>query len=648
MCGIFGWLGAGLDTELAVRMRDRLRHRGPDDAGAWHDPEASVWLGHRRLAILDLSPAGHQPMMSHTGRHVIVFNGEIFNFHELREELEAAGEIFTGRSDTEVLLAAIEAWGLRAAVGRFVGMYAFALWDRQRETLTLVRDRLGVKPLYYAAANGQIAFASELHALAALPWLDTSINHDALAGYLRHLCVPAPLTILRGAAKLEPGTLLTWRRGDIGIESYWDLRTVAADGSKHPLKLSFQEAADEMEARLRDAISLRMRSDVPYGAFLSGGVDSSLVVALMSQMSTQPLHTFTMGFPDTSHDESGYARAVAAHLGTRHHEEVLDSGTVLGLVGEMAALHDEPFADGSSFPTYLLSRFARRHVTVALSGDGGDELYGGYPRYFWASRIERWRSRLGSTGAQLASRALHSIPRGLLDGPIDRALGRRYSGSHGLATRVKRFADYLATDPRRADVEMMAAWPDPAAVILGGAGPVVDRYAPWQAYGWAEQMMAVDQAHYLPDDILTKVDRASMAVSMEVRVPMLDHRLVEWSWRLPRSYKLPDRGDQGKLLLREVLYRHVPKGLIERPKQGFGMPMAQWLRGPLQSWADDLLSDSALRNAGLLQPDVVQGVWREHLTGANRLPQVWAVLMLQVWLDRWRCERTAGAEICAA
>lgn len=617
-------------------MRDRLQHRGPDDAGEWHDLYSGVWLGHRRLAILDLSPAGHQPMLSHSERYVIVFNGEVFNFSELRKELEVTGTCFAGHSDTEVMLAAIEAWGLQAALERFVGMFAFALWDREVQSLTLVRDRLGIKPLYYASANGQFAFASELQALAPLAWIDAEIDGQALADYLRYLCVPAPLTILRGVRKLEPGTLLVWCRGELKLEHYWRLKKSVHAGLENPLRLDVAEAADELEMRLREAIALRMRSDVPYGAFLSGGVDSSLVTALMSQLSAQPLSTFTIGFSDGSHDESAHARAVAAYLGTRHHEEILEADTVAALIDEVAALHDEPFADGSSFPTYLLCRFARRYVTVALSGDGGDELYGGYPRYFWAGRIQRWRARLGPLGTRLLAGALNAVPDRVWDGPVNRLSAGRYAGAHGLGARVRRFADYLAIDPRRADIEMIAAWTDPDSIIARPHGPPSDRYADWPGLGWAEQMMAVDQANYLPDDILTKVDRASMAVSMEVRVPMLDHRLVEWSWRLPRALKFSGAGDRGKLLLRELLYRYVPKTLIERPKMGFGMPMAQWLRGPLRTWADELLSEGALAASGLLKPAPVRKVWLEHLAGENRLPQLWTVLMLQLWHARWR------------
>lgn len=636
MCGIFGWLGAGIDPGVALSMRDILQHRGPDDAGHWHDAEACVWLGHRRLSILDLSPTGHQPMLSKSGRYVIVFNGEVFNFSELRNDLEGENCVFRGNSDTEVMLAAIEKWGLRESLARFVGMFAFALWDREARSLMLVRDRLGIKPLYFATKGLQFAFASELHALARIPWLDTEIDHEAIADYLRYLCVPAPRSILRGVRKLEPGTLLVWADGMLRSERYWDIRDVAQRGLANPLALTFREAADALELRLREAVGIRMRADVPYGAFLSGGIDSSLVVALMREQSSQPLRTFTIGFAGSANDESAHARAVARHFGTEHHEDFLPAEAVPDLLGEVASLHDEPFADGSSVPTYLLCRFARRHVTVALAGDGGDELFGGYPRYFWAKRIQHWRRRLGARGTRTAACALSAVPAAVWDGPINWFLRRRYAGASGLAARVYRFADYLVTDPREADLKMLAAWQDPGEVMVAQASLARDRYADWSGLDWAAQMMAVDQAHYLPDDILTKVDRMSMAVSMEVRVPMLDHRLVEWSWRVPAAFKLAETGDRGKLLLREVLYRHVPQSLIERPKMGFGMPMDQWLRGPLRGWAEDLLAPESIRRAGLLRPDVVQQVWRSHLTGENRLAQLWTVLMLQQWHIRWR------------
>lgn len=641
MCGIVGWVGEGIDPQCALRMRDRLRHRGPDDAGHWYDADAAAWLGHRRLAILDLSPAGHQPMVSSSGRYVMAFNGEVFNYIEMRAELEAAGIGFRGHSDTEVMLAAIEAWGLRQALARFVGMFAIALWDRDEQSLTLIRDRMGIKPLYYACHGGQLAFASELRALAPLPWLDSGIDQESLADYLRYLCVPAPRTILRGARKLEPGCLLVWRRGGHSIERYWNLHEVIRAGREHPLALDLPAAADELERRLGESIALRMRSDVPYGAFLSGGIDSSLMVALMCRQAQQPVHTFTIGFEGSGNDESVHARAVAAHLGTNHHEEHLEVNAVPGLVADASLTHDEPFADGSSIPTFLLCRFARRSVTVALSGDGGDELYGGYPRYFWAGRIERWRRRLGSGGARALAGILKSVPGAVWDNAVDRLSSGKFTGAHGLSARVRRFAGYLASGPGAADLAMSAAWPDPGLIMAAAAPPAADRHSGWPDLDWAERMMAVDQATYLPDDILTKVDRASMAVSMEVRVPMLDHRLVEWSWRLPRACKLAETGDRGKLLLREVLYRHVPKALIERPKVGFGMPMETWLRGPLREWAGDLLAAPALTRSGLLRPEAVTAAWNAHQAGENRLPQLWTALMLEQWLARWR-EAAAG------
>lgn len=641
MCAIFGLLGPGIDADLALRLRDRMAHRGPDDSGAWADEAARVWLGHRRLSILDLSPLGHQPMASAGGRYVIVFNGEIFNFVELRAELERAGATFRGHSDTEVILAAIECWGLERSLSRFVGMFAFALWDREDRALSLVRDRIGIKPLYYAYRGAQFAFASELSALRSLPWVDTTLDRAAIAQYLRHLCVPAPHSILQGICKVEPGQIVTFANDRCQTRRYWDLHDVVARGLDDPLKLGFEEASAEYERMLTDAIRMRMRSDVPVGSFLSGGIDSSLVTALMTKVSDRKVQTFTIGFPDEPNDESAHARAVAAHLRTDHHELFLDANTVPGLVADVSALHDEPFADGSSLPTFILSRFAREHVTVALGGDGGDETFGGYPRYFWAERIRAWQQRLGRSRAMWA-RGLKALPDWFWSGPVDALFGARLGGSAGLRARAHRLADYIAADPRDVDRIMHSAWPEPADVLEGDALPPVRRDEAWRGIGWAEQMMAIDQRHYLPDDILTKVDRMSMAVGLEARVPLLDHRLVEWSWRVPLNFKLAAKGDRGKLLMRDVLYRHVPRDLIERPKAGFGMPMDRWLRGPLREWAGDLVAEPSLRRIGLFRPQAVQRVWREHLGGANRLPQLWTVLMMQAWLMRSAPSSQAG------
>jgi asparagine synthase (glutamine-hydrolysing) len=617
-------------------MRDALRHRGPDDAGEWWEQARGAWFGHRRLSILDLSPEGHQPMRSPSGRFVITYNGEVFNHREIRRQLEAEGFKFRGHSDTETILSAVEAWGVERAVDRFVGMFAFGVYDQEESRLWLVRDRMGIKPLYYASRAGEIAFSSELRPLKLIPWLDQEIDLDALDAYFRYLCIPAPATVLKGVRKLPPGTILRWEGDQVYLSRYWDLKTVVQNGLENRLTCGFQEAADELERLLREAIQLRMDADVPLGAFLSGGIDSTTVVALMQAQSRRPIRTFTIGFGEPSHDESSHARAVAAHLRTEHHEQILPPSSVLDLIRESASIYDEPFADGSSVPTYLLSRFTKQQVTVALSGDGGDELFGGYPRYFWASRIQRTQQMLTPVGASLLGRGMKAIPAGWWDGPVTRWGGARYAGSEGLSARVRRLGEYLSSSPDRVYREMISAWNDPSLLLghvparLFGPDP-----KPFSHIDWPEQMMAVDQGNYLVDDVLTKVDRASMAVSLEARVPLLDHRVVEWSWRVPPAYKVAAGGDRGKRLLREVLHRYVPKALFERPKMGFGMPMGRWLRGDLRGWAEDLLDPIAVKNAGL-DPTPVRRAWEEHLSGTDRLPQLWTVLMFLQWREHWR------------
>lgn len=642
MCGIGGWLGERIEPDISRQMLARLSHRGPDGTGEWRGD--GIWLGHRRLAVLDLTSEGRQPMVSASGRYVITYNGEVYNYQDIRAELERMGSVFRGHSDTEIALAACEIWGVETAVTRFEGMFAFALYDLQDKVLWLARDPMGIKPLYYASAGVEFAFASELRALQPLPWLDQSIDTDALYAYFRYLCVPAPASILRGAKKLPSGTLLR-RDGDrIELRRYWDAEAIARGARDSPLDLGFTEAADELERRLRRSVRLHMQSDVPYGAFLSGGVDSATVVALMQQESNRPVKTFTVGFAEHSHDESPHARAVAAYLGTNHHELILNADDVPALVPQVAGYYDEPFADGSAIPTFLVSRFARQHVTVCLSGDGGDELYGGYPRYFWAGRIEKWRRRLTPMGTHVASAILRNVPGMVWDRVIDPLTGRRHSGAEGLTARIGRFAAYLDCPREGAYARTMSAWQQPELLIGSAArsalGPDARFYSD---LGWAEDMMLTDQRNYLQDDILVKVDRASMAVSLESRVPLLTHPLVEWSWRVPLAYKLAEKGDRGKLLLREVLYRHVPRDLIERPKQGFGMPMARWLRGPLREWAESLLAPADIETAGL-HPKATMGIWREHLAGEDRLPQLWTVLMYRQWHETWKSSR----ETCAA
>lgn len=630
MCGIVGWLGPGFDQNLASRMCEALRHRGPDSRGEWR--ENDVWLAHRRLAILDLSPQGHQPMHSPCGRYVLTFNGEIYNYKELRLRLESAGYAFRGESDTEVVLMACAAWGVESAAQRFEGMFAFGLYDRAERILWLARDPMGIKPLYYAHRGDRFAFSSELTSLLSLPWVDRSVDQDALFSYFRYSCVPAPASILRGARKLASGALLRFEQGKQTTAAFWDMAkrvdVLRQDVNK---QMSLREAADELDVRLRHSVRQHMQSDVPYGAFLSGGIDSSAVVALMQAESSRPVKTFSIGFSEASHDESAHARAVAKHLGTDHHELILNSDEIPALVPTVASYFDEPFADNSSIPTYLVSRFARESVTVCLSGDGGDELFGGYPRYFWAKRIEGLRQRLSPAGARLAARMLQAVPAAVWDRAVNPALGYRYSSAEGLAYRVRRFAAYLGCDRDSAYARTMSVWHNPEQLLgFQSKHPLGADAVHYPELSWAEEMMLIDQGNYLQDDILTKVDRASMAVSLEARVPLLTHPMVEWSWQIAPLLKLADKGDRGKLVLRELLYRYVPKELIERPKQGFGMPVGKWLRGPLKDWAEGLLNPADLDACGL-RSDVVADVWREHQMGLDRQAMLWTVLMYRQW-----------------
>jgi len=629
MCGIIGCLGDDIAAQKRDVMAKMLHHRGPDDFGEWC--ENDVWLAHRRLAILDLSPQGHQPMLSPCGNYVLVFNGEVYNYKELRTQLESAGCRFRGESDSEVVLMACAVWGVQKAVHRFEGMFAFAFYDRDEQILHLARDPMGIKPLYYAHLGNKIAFSSELKPLLALPWVDQSIDQDALYSYFRYLCVPTPVSIVQGVKKLESASVLRFKNGAVSISSYWQLDTQEKQLHEDKNQLDFQSAANELENRLRKSVRLHMQSDVPYGAFLSGGIDSSTVVALMQAESSTPVKTFSIGFSEGSHDESVHARAVARHLGTEHHELILNADDVCSLVPTVAGHFDEPFADNSAIPTFLVSRFARESVKVCLSGDGGDELFGGYPRYFWAKRIEAMRKRLTTGGAGFASHLLRSVPESFWNGVVNPALGYRFSSSEGLAYRVHRFANYLGCNRKNAYAETMSIWPNPEILM---------DYSPEHALGadalhypglsWADEMMLIDQNTYLQNDILTKVDRASMAVSLESRVPLLTHSLVEWAWKLDASLKLSDKGDCGKLLLREVLYRHVPKKLIDRPKQGFGMPVSQWLRGSLRDWADSLLNKNDIEDAGL-RTDAVKQVWDAHQSGQDHQAKLWTVLMYLQW-----------------
>lgn len=650
---------------VVLRMASAVSHRGPDDAGCWADAGAGVALGHRRLSIVDLSPAGHQPMASAGGRFVMAFNGEIYNHLDLRSEMEGNGlgeaRAWRGHSDTETLLAGFEAWGIEATLQRAVGMFAIALWDRQDQALTLVRDRFGEKPLYYGwvgeGDSAAFVFGSELKALRAFPAFANPVCRQALADYMRFMYVPAPRSIYEGVFKLEPGCLLRLvgqppsaapveplqagqAMGSLVVHRWWALASAVEAGARR----SFTDEADAIAAlgqQLQTAVHLQSQADVPLGAFLSGGVDSSTIVALMQQQSMRAVKTFTVGFEEAGFDESPHARAVAKHLGTEHTELFVTAAQAQAVVPHLPDMYDEPFADSSQIPTHLVCKAARQQVTVALSGDAGDELFGGYNRYFWGPRIWSRLAWLPYPVRRAMGAAIAALPVATWDTlgaplnaclPGSKGIARVGDKAHKLATRLQHVRDldglYLS---------LVSEWQDPAAVVkgAGSAASTVNFAAPLPAEGVAAgplRMMYRDSMTYLPDDILCKVDRAAMAVSLETRVPFLDHRVAELAWHLPLHMKI--RGNESKWALRQVLYPLVPRELIERPKAGFGIPVGQWLRGPLRDWAESLLEAGRMEAEGYFHAAPIRARWAEHLNGSrDHTPSLWAVLMFQSWLE---------------
>jgi len=618
-------------------MTATLVHRGPDASGSFFDRESGVGFGHRRLSIVDLSDAGRQPMWSRSGRHCITYNGEVYNAPEIRADLEQDGFRidWRGSSDTEVVLEAIEALGLERALPRFQGMFAFALWDDETKSLCLVRDRLGIKPLLYVQGSFGVAFTSELQALYEFPLFQPKLNRAAVAAFLRYGVVPGSECIVDQVCKVSPGTILrfTDSRAEGIMDRFWSAEEVASEGLRRPFQGSEQEAIDELERLLRRSVALRMRADVPFGAFLSGGIDSSTVVALMQQSAEAPVKTFCIGNTLPGYDESSHAEAVAKHLKCEHHTLIANPSDMLAIVPEVAQLWDEPFADSSQIPTYLVSKLTRRHVTVALSGDGGDELFAGYNRHAWAPRLWEVANRVPKS----ARKALGALKLIRVD---DWDLAFR---AVGLGNAIRLPGDKLHKVASLAEVStpdefygrLRSHWVDPENVMADHFGPRPPATAHRLDGPFTAQMMLQDLVEYLPDDILTKVDRASMAVSLEARVPLLDHDVVEFAWRLPLGWKI--RGRTQKWILKQVLARHVPAALFERPKMGFGVPVGQWIRGPLKDWAADLLDESALRADGVFDADVVRSTWAAHQAGrGNHEHQLWAVLMFQSW---WRLNR---------
>jgi asparagine synthase (glutamine-hydrolysing) len=631
MCGIAGLWQLSGSRDLAVQSRamtNAIAARGPDGEGHWSDPAAGIALGHRRLAIIDLSATGFQPMTSADGRIVITYNGELYNRAEMAAELDRP---WRGTSDTEVLVEGIARYGIDGALARANGLFAFAAFDRTTRTLHLARDRLGIKPLYWTRQNGLFGFASELKALRAAGGLALTLDPGAVASYLRYLCVPAPRTIFREVEKLAPGHRLEVSAANVAVRRYWDVADVARRGQQACDRRSEPEIVEELHALLADAVKRQMVSDVPLGAFLSGGIDSSAVVALMQRAASRPVKTFSIGFREQAFNEADNARAVARHLGTDHTELVLSAADAQAIIPRLPAIYDEPFADSSQIPTYLVSRLARQQVTVALSGDGGDEVFGGYVRYQGIARLAGAARRLPRPLRRLAGRAIELISADAWD-MLARPLPERFKPRHA-GDKIRKGALLLGEDdPLDMYRRVVSHTPQPARFLPGVVEPadVIERLRHETAgLDTVSQLRLLDTLTYLPDDVLTKVDRASMAVGLEARVPLLDHRVVEFAWRLPSDLLIADR--EGKRPLRAVLARYVPTSLVDRPKTGFGIPVGEWIKGPLRPWAEDLLSPGALAD-GLFDPAAVRRWFAEFLSGRRDAQHgLWAVLQFQAW-----------------
>jgi asparagine synthase (glutamine-hydrolysing) len=650
MCGIAGFVNPsrGLSgpelKDLALNMVATLRHRGPDDQGLWADPESGVGLAHRRLAIQDLSVEGHQPMQSADGRYVLIFNGEIYNFLEIKSQLERAGHTFRGHSDTEVMLAAFCEYGINRALEKFIGMFAFALWDRRERCLHLARDRAGEKPLYYGWNRGVFLFGSELKALRAFPHFRADVDSQALALYMRYSYIPAPHSIYRDIFKLPPGSILKLNAAQFEsreippIEQYWSLWSAVERGVNHPFEGDETAAIENLTDLLNDSVAMQMVADVPIGAFLSGGIDSSVVVAIMQAQSRRPIKTFSIGFANAEYDEAPFAQAVAKHLGTQHTELYVHPATLLGAIPRMAQIYDEPFADTSHIPTVLLSELARKQVIVSLSGDGGDELFGGYSLYQKTEQVWNNMRRIAQPiRNRLAALLAHT-------GTFGVEIQTRIWGEPRLFKRVFRLSELLRASEDRQLYELLIAqcrnlkeWVRESHVGLSATGIALR----WDSIPeLRHRMMYTDFVRYLPDDVLVKVDRAAMSASLETRIPLLDRRVIEFAWSLPLHFK--QRFNQGKWLLRQVLYGYVPRKLVERPKQGFAAPVEEWIRSELRPWAEELLSESRLRQDGFFHEKNVRRKWDEHVSGKGDWGRpLWNVLMFQGWLDAQKTQKAS-------
>ena len=649
MCGIAGYFTVQKQRayeemeQITKRMINTLQHRGPDGFGVWIDIDKGICLGHRRLAIIDLSSNGQQPMISSSGRYVITFNGEIYNFQELRHELKLVSDIsFRGYSDTEVMLAAFDVWGVEKALKRFIGMFAFALWDRQEHLLYLARDRMGEKPLYYGWMGPTFLFGSDLAALCAHPEFKKEIDQDVLSLYLRHQYVPAPYSIYKDIFKLPQGTYLSINLNEqfstLEPTPYWSAEKMIFDAKEAYHLESEEEAIHKLDGLLRNVIDQQMISDVPTGVFLSGGIDSSTIAALMQQLSTQSVKTFTIGFNIEGYNEAVHAKEVANYLGTNHTELYVTPEQVLEVIPKLPSLYNEPFSDSSQIPTFLVSELARTKVTVSLSGDGGDELFGGYNRYYWVNEVWNKMAWAPSRVRRFISSLLTSVSPQSLD-TMYSFFAPVFSGKWKQmlpGEKLYKLAEVItAESPKAMYCDLISLWKHPALISKGATEPmtIINNSGCWpDLENITEWMMYMDMMTYLPDDILVKVDRASMGKSLEVRAPFLDHRVVEFSWKLPLNMKM--RNHQGKWILRQVLYQYVPKHLIERPKMGFSIPIHVWLRGPLREWAENLLDQKKLDDGGLFDSGLIRRKWEEHISGRyNWQHYLWNILMFQAWIE---------------
>ena len=650
MCGIVGFRqnsSSNIDMRDGIaQMNDALYHRGPDAGDSWLDETMGLALGHRRLAILELSPAGAQPMHSNCGRYVVVFNGEIYNHLQLRQQLNQEGFLleWKGHSDTETMLACFVAWGIEKTLQAMVGMFAIALWDKQTKLLTLAKDRMGEKPLYWGWQGDSLFFSSELKALKAHPMFKADIDRDSITLLLRHNCIPAPYSIYQGIKKLRPGYWLQLPLAELETakiavpKAYWRFNTVVESGLQNPFTGSPEQAVDILESALVESIGSQMQSDVPLGAFLSGGIDSSTVVALMQAQSEQPIKTFTIGFEDEAYNEATHAKAVAKHIGTEHTELYITPKDALSVIPKLSSIYCEPFSDSSQIPTFLVSQLASEHVTVALSGDGGDELFGGYNRYLMAQQVWNKNRKLPRPIRRLASTTLTAFAPKSWDAmftTLNPILPKKLRLS-APGDKAHKLAGVLNIDSEQDFYQSLTShWQQPETLVIGAKEPstLISDINCWpKTDSFQHAMMAMDAQTYMTDDILVKVDRAAMANSLETRVPMLDHRIVELAWKMPLEYKI--RHGEGKWLLKQVLFRHVPRQLIERPKMGFSLPLHDWLRGSLRDWAEALLDEKLLLQQGYFYPAPIRMMWTEHLSGKyNHQDQLWNILMFQAWLE---------------